>query len=110
METSDACTAFAALGQPTRLAVFRLLVQAGETGRPAGEIAAALQLYPNTLSSHLAVLQAAGLITASRSGRMIRYALDRDSTRQLLSWLVTDCCGGRPDLCLPLPTATSCSC
>lgn len=105
METSQACVAFAALGHETRLAVFRALV-ATDAGLTAGALAQALEVRPSTLSAHLAVLERAGLVTQRRDGRFLHYALDRDGLGALLTWLVRDCCGGRPALCLP----ASCGC
>ena len=110
MEMTSACTAFAALGQPTRLAVFRHLVAAPSQGLPAGQIAAALDLRPSTLSSHLAILEAASLVTARRDGRQIFYALNRQGLTRLLTWLTQDCCGGRPELCNPLLPQSTCAC
>ena len=110
MEMTDACTALGALGQPTRLAVFRYLVAADVVGLPAGQIAMALNLRPNTLSGHLAILQSAGLVTARRDGRSIFYALNRKGLTGLLTWLTQDCCAGRPELCAPLLLQPTCAC
>lgn len=101
MEMETARAAFAALGQGTRLRVLRLLVQAGPGGLLAGEIAARLEVRQNTLSSNLAVLVQAGLIVGLREGRGIRYRPDIAGIRGLLSFLMDDCCGGRPELCPP---------
>ncbi len=97
-----AVAAFGALAQPTRLSVFRLLMQVGLTGEAAGVIAERLAIPHNTLSTHLGILRRAQLIGARREGRSIRYFVDVDGTRRLLSFLVTDCCNGRPELCAPL--------
>ncbi len=105
METPHALAAFGALSQPTRLATFRLLIQALPAGLPAGEIAAALAVRQNTLSAHLAVLAEAGLVRGERQGRTIRYHAEIDRLRALLGFLTQDCCGGRPDLCAPLADA-----
>ena len=110
MEMTDACTALGALGQPTRLAVFRHLVAADAVGLPAGQIAVALDLRPNTLSGHLAILQSAGLVTARRDGRSIFYTLNRKGLTGLLTWLTQDCCAGRPELCAPLLLQPTCAC
>jgi ArsR family transcriptional regulator, arsenate/arsenite/antimonite-responsive transcriptional repressor len=113
MDTTRALAAFAALGQTTRLQVFRLLVQAAPDGLAAGDVANRLAVVPNTLSSHLAQLCDAGLITAHRQGRQILYAADLAGLQGLIVWLVQDCCAGRPELCA-LPAAlcapTPCSC
>ncbi len=102
MEETTALAAFAALSQPTRLAVFRLLVQKGPDGLPAGEIARMLDVRANTLSANLSVLTAAGLLTSRRDGRQIIYAADLTGIRALLSFLLEDCCGGAPELCRPV--------
>jgi DNA-binding transcriptional ArsR family regulator len=101
MDETTAVEAFAALGQPARLAAFRLLVRAGPEGLPAGEIAKALGAPANTVSGHLAILARAGLIAGERHGRLIRYRLDSMGVRVLLVYLLEDCCQGRPDLCAP---------
>jgi DNA-binding transcriptional ArsR family regulator len=108
MEMMNALAAFQALGQPSRLAVFRLLVQSGPAGLPAGEIARQLDLRANTLSSQLAILQAAGLIRPSRDGRSIIYSADMAALRGLLTWLLQDCCGGAPELCAPVLDQIAC--
>ena len=93
----------AALAQPSRLAIFRLLVQAGEEGLAAGAIGERLGLAPATLSFHLAQLTRAG-ITASRSqGRFVFYRADFGAMAHLLQYLTEDCCGGRA--CVPVPVA-----
>lgn len=108
MDTNDALAAFAALSQPTRLGIFRLLVRAGENGLPAGEIAEAVEGLQNTVSSHLAVLSRAGLIDAERSGRVIRYRASFTTVGDLVAYLLEDCCGGRPEVCAPLVANLSC--
>lgn len=110
MEDTSALRAFEALGQPSRLAVLRLLIQAGPGDVAAGDIAAQLNLRANTLSTHLGILSAAGLIRAERQGRSIRYAADMAGLRALIGFLVQDCCGGMPETCTPLPTETLCPC
>ncbi len=110
METSSALSAFDALGQPTRLAVFRLLVQVGGQGLAAGEIATQLNISPSTLSTHLSILTQSGLLLAVRDGRIIRYAADMAGLRALLTWLLQDCCGGKPEICAPVLDALACNC
>lgn len=110
MEKHRALAAFSALGQDTRLDVFRLLVKAGPRGMLAGEIGAALDVRQNTLSANLAILLNAGLVRNAREGRGIRYFADMDGTRALLGFLVEDCCGGRPELCRPLIDEIACAC
>ncbi|MCQ0969984.1 metalloregulator ArsR/SmtB family transcription factor [Paracoccus sp. TK19116] len=110
MDISDASTTFAALGQPTRLAVLRLLVQAGPEGMPAGRIADTLDVRQNTLSANLNILSQAGLIRGTRTGRQIVYSADMDGLRTLLAFLLQDCCGGRADLCQPILDDIACAC
>jgi ArsR family transcriptional regulator len=101
MEESKAIEALAALAQKNRLAAYRLLVQAGPEGLPAGEVAARLELPPNTLSFHFERLRQADLVTVRRSGRSMIYAARFDAMNALLAYLVENCCGGRPELCAP---------
>ena len=98
-ETDQALSALSALAHGTRLAAFRLLVRCGPEGLPAGSIAEQLGAPPPTLSSHLAQLQRAGLVTSRRVQRQIFYAANVDGMRQLLTFLTEDCCQGRPELC-----------
>lgn len=101
MDLKHAVAALGALAQDSRLRVFRLLVQAGSAGLPAGEIARALGVPPNTLSAHLSVLSQAGLVRSRRQGRSILYSADFAGMRALLVFLTEDCCQGRPELCSP---------
>jgi DNA-binding transcriptional ArsR family regulator len=101
METIDAVAALSALAQDSRLDVFRLLVQAGPDGMPAGEIAAALGLAPNTLTFHFDRLRAAGLLGVRREGRSMIYAARFETMNALLGYLTDNCCGGEPEKCLP---------
>ena len=94
MEKNRTLDALSALGQETRLDVFRLLVRAGPQGQAAGEIAEALGVRPNTLSSNLNILSVAGLVRSTREGRSIRYFANMDTMRDLLGFLLEDCCGG----------------
>ncbi len=102
MDHSSAIVALTALGQDTRLAVFRLLVRSGPRGLAAGEIGETLSVRANTLSANLNRLVAAGLLRRTREGRSIRYFVDLGSVRDVLSYLLEDCCGGHPELCRPL--------
>jgi protein-tyrosine-phosphatase/DNA-binding transcriptional ArsR family regulator len=102
MESKAAALAFAVLGHPGRLAVFRLLMRFAPQGVRPTEIAAALGLRPNTLSHHLADLAGAGLVTAERRGRSLYYAVDLDTAEALLGYLALDVGRGRPDLLSPL--------
>lgn len=108
MDKKDALGALAALGQETRLEAFRLLVKAGRDGLPAGEIAARLDTVQNTMSAHLKVLAGAGLIAAERDGRTVRYIADMTGFRDLLAFLMEDCCAGAPELCQPVIEAVTC--
>lgn len=99
MDIKTAVTHFSALAQETRLEVFRLLVKAGSDGMLAGEIAEALGVRQNTMSSNLSVLANAGLLQSQREGRFIRYSIDFENLSELLSFLMEDCCGGDPEAC-----------
>ncbi|TDL84320.1 transcriptional regulator [Palleronia sediminis] len=99
MDKSSALGAFAALGQSTRLEVFRLLIKAGQQGALAGDISSALEVRQNTMSANLGVLARSGLIRSRREGRSIRYFADMEGVRGLLGFLMEECCGGRPELC-----------
>jgi ArsR family transcriptional regulator len=101
MEKPDAVTALAALAQDNRLDVFRLLVQAGPAGLPAGEVASALDLAPNTLTFHFDRLRSAGLVTVRRQGRSMIYAARFETMNALLGFLTENCCGGAPEQCAP---------
>jgi DNA-binding transcriptional ArsR family regulator len=101
MEKTDAVAALAALAQDSRLDVFRLLVQAGPEGMPAGEIATALKLAPNTLTFHFDRLRGAGLVTVRRHGRSMIYAARFESMNALLAYLTENCCQGAPHACAP---------
>ena len=102
MEKSNAVVALAALAQENRLDVYRLLVQAGPDGLPAGQVAAALGLAPNTLTFHFDRLRAAGLVSVRRDGRSMIYAAQYDTMNGLLGYLTDNCCRGAPDTCAPL--------
>ena len=99
METNQAIDALSALAQRSRLDVFRLLVRSGPKGLPAGEIADALAVPANTLSAHLAILSRAGLVRGERSGRSVIYSVDLGGMNALMTFLMKDCCQGRPELC-----------
>jgi DNA-binding transcriptional ArsR family regulator len=101
MEKTDAIAALAALAQDNRLDTYRLLVQAGPDGLPAGQVAAALGLPPNTLSFHFDRLRNAGLVTVRRAGRSMIYAARFDTMNALLGYLTENCCKGAPDACAP---------
>ncbi len=102
MIANQAVEALAALAHPGRLEVFRLLVRAGVQGVSAGDIARATGSRPNTLSANLNLLAAAGLVSSRRDGRSIIYAAGYDRMRELLAFLMEDCCAGKPEICAPL--------
>lgn len=110
MDRTAALLALAALGQETRLEVFRLLVRAGGEGMPAGEIATRLGTVQNTMSAHLKILGQAALVQTERDGRRIRYRADMTGFRDLLAYLMEDCCNGAPELCQPIIQAVTCKC
>jgi len=99
MQLPIAVDALSALAHASRLAVFRLLVRAGPDGMAAGDIAREIGALPNTLSTHLTILGHAGLIRSRREGRSIIYSADYGRMRELLGFLVADCCAGRPEIC-----------
>lgn len=99
MTASHALAALAALGQPARLKIFQLLMRAEPGGLPAGSISDLMECPHNTLSSHLGILARSGLVCGTRDGRSIIYRADVESIRALVSFLVTDCCDGHPEVC-----------
>jgi ArsR family transcriptional regulator, arsenate/arsenite/antimonite-responsive transcriptional repressor len=107
MKKLDALTALAAMAQDNRLDIFRLLVEAGRDGMPAGAIATALSLAPNALSFHLDRLRDAGLVTVRREGRSMIYAARYETMNALIAYLTENCCRGRPEQCLPAKTGKS---
>jgi DNA-binding transcriptional ArsR family regulator len=102
MKLKNAVAALSALGHEGRLRVFRMLVQAGNAGLPAGEVARRLSVPPNTLSANLNILGNAGLVQSRREGRSIIYTARYDFMSELLGYLVEDCCGGSSEVCAPL--------
>lgn len=114
MQTKDALAALAALAQESRLAVFRLLVQAGPDGLAASRIAEQLDIAPSSLSFHLKELCHAGLLSSRQDGRFVIYAAQFAAMNGLIDFLTENCCGGAP--CLPggntssPPAPSSCQC
>jgi ArsR family transcriptional regulator len=102
MESDEALTVFGALSQPTRLDAFRLLVKHEPEGMAAGEVARVLKVPQNTMSVHLGILSRAGLVSFERHSRSIVFRAEIDRVREIASFLVSQCCGGRPELCAPL--------
>jgi ArsR family transcriptional regulator len=101
MKKQEAVTILSALAQDNRLDVFRLLVEAGPEGMPAGHIADSLKLQPNALTFHLDRLRDADLVTVHRDGRSMIYAARYEAMNALIAYLTENCCGGRPDRCKP---------
>jgi ArsR family transcriptional regulator len=108
MDQKRAIEALMALAQPTRLNVFRRLVNVHPDEIAAGEIARACKVPHNTMSTHLAVLTRAGLVVVRRDGRMMHYAADLDGFRSVVGFLMRDCCAGRAEICAPLVAELSC--
>ncbi len=102
MDITTTVRSLSALAQESRLTAFRLLVRCGDEGMAAGEIARTLSIPHNTMSSHLATLVNSGLVNSRRESRSIIYSIDFDGTRDLLSFLMEDCCQGQPELCAPV--------
>lgn len=98
---SEAPDQLTSLGHPQRLAVFRLLMRRYPDQVPAGELAAALGIKASTMSTYLAALQRAGLVTQERSGTSLLYSIHMAGLRHLFDYLLVDCCRGRPEICLP---------
>lgn len=104
METNQVVRALSALAQESRLAVFRLLVQAGPNGLPAGQIAERLAIAPSSLSFHLKELTHAGLVAGLQRGRFMIYSANYAEMGALLTFLTENCCGGNP--CMPVSPST----
>jgi arsenate reductase len=102
MDEKKAQAAFLALAQPTRLKAFRKLIAAHPNNMAAGDIARLCKVPHNTMSTHLAALTRAGLITVARAGRSMNYRADIDGFHALIGFLMDDCCNGRPEICAPL--------
>ena len=103
-----AVDALGALAHETRLAVFRMLVQAGPDGLIAGTIAERTGVPPSTMSHHLATLERAGLVQSERESRTIHYCTDFAGMRRLLGFLLQDCCNGAPEMCADLLAGLHC--
>ena len=106
MKKSVVIGALGALAQETRLDIFRLLVQRGPEGMPAGEIGTRLGQPSPTMSFHLNQLRFAGLVTSRRASRSIIYSANFKAMTDLLGYLTQNCCGGRPELCSPTVAAS----
>lgn len=102
MDDTDVIMALAALAQSTRLETFKRLVAREPDGIASGELARLMEVPHNTMSSHLAILTRAGLVTAERQSRTITYRASLERFRAVTTYLLKDCCGARPELCAPL--------
>jgi len=98
-EPRNIVASLAALAHQHRLGIFRLLVKQGPSGMPAGEIAERVGISPTNTSFHLKELKRAGLLRPAREGRYIRYAIDTEGMRHLLTYLTEECCQRQPALC-----------
>lgn len=104
MDTKEVIAALAALAQESRLAIFRLLVQAGPDGLAASKIGEQLDVPPSSLSFHLKELTRSDLITSRQEGRFVYYAANFPTMNALLAYLTENCCGGATScstVCLP---------
>jgi len=110
MENKAAVAALASLAQDTRLSIFRLLVQAGPEGVPAGYIGEALNVPPATLSFHLKELVHAGMVSSRQQGRFIYYSTDFEQMAALMTFLTQNCCQGMPQECLTVMETALGSC
>jgi len=110
MELKAAVIGLAALAQETRLAVFRLLVEAGPEGVAAGRIGESLKVPGATLSFHLKELARAGLVTTRQERQFIYYAVDFERMAELMTFLTQNCCQGMPQKCLTIVETALGSC
>ena len=110
MDISLAVESLSALAQPTRLEVFRLLVRNEPHGLPAGEIARQLDIPHNTMSTHLAILQRADLLSSDKQSRSVIYRVRLPAVHDLVLYLLRDCCNGKPELCTSLISELSACC
>ena len=110
LSSAHAISVLAALAQPTRLEIFRLLLKHEPIGITAGVIADTVGAPHNTISTHLAILVRGGLLRSLREGRTIIYRADIEGMRALVGFLINDCCDGHPELCNLLSVAVDRSC
>ncbi|HEX5363651.1 MAG TPA: metalloregulator ArsR/SmtB family transcription factor [Gallionella sp.] len=101
MNAAEAVKALAALAQPTRLAIYRLLVVCGPEGMAAGQVAEKLKVAPATLSFHFKALSHAGLVESRQDGRFIYYAANFAAMNDMVAYLTENCCGGDASICQP---------
>ncbi len=109
MELHTAVRHLSALAQDSRLAIFRLLVQAGPDGLRPADLADRLGLPPATLSFHLKELNGAGLVTARQDGRYIHYSPDFTTMNALIAYLTENCCAGHDADCAAAPRQDACA-
>jgi len=110
MDAAQAVKALAALAHAHRLAIYRLLVETGPEGLPAGAIAERIGLVPSSLTFHVQALRHAGLVSVERVGRQLFYAADFPTMNGLVDYLTRNCCGGSqscPPVCKPATTRKS---
>jgi DNA-binding transcriptional ArsR family regulator len=110
MNKQQALEALSALAHETRLDAFKLLIKRAPAGIPAGALAEELGVLQNTMSTHLGILERAGLIQRDRDGRAIRCVADVTGMQNLLTYLLQDCCQGDDVVCAPLFEAVRCAC
>ena len=110
LSPAHAISVLAALAQPTRLEIFRLLLKHEPIGVTAGVIAETIGAPHNSISTHLAILVRAGLLRSSREGRTIIYRADIEGMRSLVGFLINDCCDSHPELCNLVGAAADKSC
>ncbi len=103
MKSKAAISSLLALAQESRLAIFRMLVQAGPNGMSAGKIGEITEIAPSSVSFHIKELVNAGLVISRKDGRFIIYTANFDSMSELIAFLTENCCGGNP--CLPIATS-----
>jgi DNA-binding transcriptional ArsR family regulator len=108
MNATKAVEALGALAHDNRLAIYRLLVEKGPEGLPAGQIADRIGLVPSSLTFHVQALQRSGLISQRRVSRQLFYAADFAAMNDLVAYLTENCCGGAdscPPVCKPATPA-----
>ncbi len=110
MQEHAAIEALSALAQSTRMEAFRRLVRAEPDGICVGDLAIELGVPQNTLSTHLAILSRAGLVSAEKRERSVFYRPKIEAISDITLFLVRDCCGGRPSLCAPITSALNQCC
>jgi len=109
MDERQALVVFGALSQETRLRILRMLVVAGPDGLAAGAIAEKAEVSASNVSFHAKELERAGLVRSRRDSRSILYSAEYDALSGLLSFLMKDCCSGRPEICGPAIEASCCA-